>query len=183
MADKPGLPPPPPNVPAKGAASAGASSQDARKAAMKAQTSPSASANPAGSASAASSDKQKKAASAEAALKGINLKSGKMEERLEALRQRIDARKKTFDDRRAAEMERVRIRWGVLVDRPNVQDELRLHAQRIARLERIQELAEVEGKTAVEARALKAIDRENARSDKRLQEIALTPAAIPGGAQ
>ena len=72
-------------------------------------------------------------------------------------------------------------RWGALVDRPSVQEELRLHAMRIARLTRIQELAEVEGKDAVEARALKAVDRENARHDKRMQELALTPAAIPGG--
>jgi len=113
----------------------------------------------------------------------INLKAGKLEERLEALRQKIDTRRKTFAERRDAEQDRIRIRWGALVERPSVQDELRLHAMRIARLTRIQELAEVEGKDAVEARALKAIDRENARHDKRLQEIALTPAGVPGGAK
>jgi hypothetical protein len=111
----------------------------------------------------------------------INLKAGKMEERLEALRQKIETRRKTFAERRDAEQDRIRIRWGALVDRPSVQEELRLHAMRIARLTRIQELAEVEGKDAVEARALKAIDRENARHDKRMQELALTPAAVPGG--
>jgi hypothetical protein len=114
---------------------------------------------------------------------GINLKAGKMEDRLEALRQKIDTRRKTFAERRDAEQDRIRIRWGSLVDRPAVQDELRLHAMRIARLTRIQELAEVEGKTPVEARALKALDRENARHDKRMQEIALTPAGVPGGAK
>jgi hypothetical protein len=185
--DKPPIPDKPPsgagNAKPGGSAAAG-TSQDARRAAMHAATGQaSASANPAGSASAAPGDKQKKAASAWAAINGINLKNGKLEDRLEALRQKIDTRKKTFDERRQAEQERIRIRWGALTDRPNVQDELRLHALRIARLTRIQELAEVEGKTAVEGRALKAIDRENARHDKRMQEIALTPAATPGGGQ
>lgn len=183
-ADKPNLPDKPPGGSgAKPSAPANAS-QAARAAAMKAATGqPSASPSAAGSAAAPGGDKQKKAASAWAALNQYNLKNGKLDDRLEALRQKIDARKKTFDDRRSAEQERIRIRWGALVDRPNVQDELRLHAQRIAWLERIQELAEVEGKPADEARALKATDRENARHDKRMQEIAMTPAAIPGGAQ
>jgi hypothetical protein len=170
-------------------AAAASNSQAARAAMMKAQTSPSASAATAGSAapaasgSAAPGDKQKQAAKAWAAVNGINLKTGKMEDRLEALRLKIETRRKTFAERRDAEQDRIRIRWGALVDRPSVQEELRLHAMRIARLTRIQELAEVEGKNAVEARALKAIDKENARHDKRMQELALTPAAIPGGAK
>jgi hypothetical protein len=158
---------------------------------MKAAGSPSAnpapnpggSASPAASGSAAPGDKQKQAAKAWAAVNGFNLKAGKMEERLEALRQKIDTRRKTFAERRDAEQDRIRIRWGALVDRPSAQEELRLHAMRIARLTRIQELAQVEGKTAVEARALKAIDKENARHDKRMQEVALTPAGVPGGAK
>ena len=188
--DTPGRPPPAlPGKPANpaGSAAAGSNSQSARADQMKAKTSPSASASPGGSASPAASgsaapgDKQKQAAKAWAAVNGINLKAGKLEERLEALRQKIETRRKTFAERRDAEQDRIRIRWGALVDRPSVQEELRLHAMRIARLTRIQELAEVEGKNAVEARALKAIDRENARHDKRMQELALTPAAIPGG--
>jgi hypothetical protein len=184
---------PPPTLPGKpvttaapaAPAAAASNSQAARAAAMKAQTSPSASpggsASPAASGSAAPADKQKQAAKAWAAVNGINLKAGKMEERLEALRLKIETRRKTFAERRDAEQDRIRIRWGALVDRPSVQEELRLHAMRIARLTRIQELAEVEGKDPVEARALKAIDRENARHDRRMQELAMTPAAIPGG--
>ena len=162
------------------------SSQAARAAGMTTRPSPSASAGsatPAASGSAAPGDKQKQAAKAWADVNRINLKAGKLEERLEALRQKIDTRRKTFAERRDAEQDRIRIRWGALVERPSVQEELRLHAMRIARLTRIQELAEVEGKDAVEARALKAIDRENARHDKRMQEIALTPAGVPGGAK
>lgn len=180
----PPIPGKPPGVASgKAAGSAAANSQAARAQQLKAatgQTSASA-ASPASSGSAAPGDKQKQAAKAWAALNGINLKNGKLEDRLEALRQKIETRRKTFDDRRAADQERTRIRWGSLVDRSSVQEELRLHAMRIARLTRIQELAEVEGKTAVEGRALKAIDRENARHDKRMQELAMTPAAIPTG--
>jgi len=171
---------------APGKAAAGSNSQEARANQLKAatgQASANPSASPASSGSAAPGDKQKQAAKAWAAVNGINLKNGKMEDRLEALRQKIDTRRKTFEERRDAEQERIRIRWGALIDRPSVQEELRLHAMRIARLTRIQELAEVEGKAAVEARAIKAIDRENARSDKRMQELAMTPAAIPGGAK
>lgn len=187
-ADTPAKPPPAlPSRPAGSAAAPAGNSQEARSLALKAAVSPSATASPGGSASPAASgsaapgDKQKQAAKAWAAVNGINLKAGKMEERLEALRQKIDARRKTFNERRDAEQDRIRIRWGALTDRPSVQEELRLHAMRIARLTRIQELAEVEGKPAVEARALKAIDKENARHDKRMQEIALTPAGVPGG--
>jgi hypothetical protein len=182
---------PPPLKPAGSAASPASNSQQARSDLMKAKTSPSASpsaspggsASPAASGSAAPGDKAKQAAKAWAAVNGINLKSGKMEERLEALRLKIETRRKTFAERRDAEQDRIRIRWGALTDRPSVQEELRLHAMRTARLTRIQELAEVEGKTAVEARALKALDKENARHDKRMQELAMTPAAIPGGAK
>ena len=190
-ADTPAGRPPPlkPATTAAAAGSAASNSNASRAQMMKAAVSPSASASPKGSASPAASgsaapgDKQKQAAKAWAAVNGINLKAGKLEERLEALRQKIDTRRKTFAERRDAEQDRIRIRWGALVDRSSVQDELRLHAMRMARLTRIQELSEVEGKTAVEARALKAIDRENARHDKRMQEIALTPAGVPGGAK
>jgi hypothetical protein len=189
--DTPAASKPPPLKPAGTPATASSNAQAQRAAMMKAGASPSASAapapspggsaSPAASGSAAPGDKQKQAAKAWAAVNGINLKAGKMEDRLEALRQKIDTRRKTFAERRDAEQDRIRIRWGSLTDRPSVQEELRLHAMRIARLTRIQELAEVEGKTAVEARALKAIDRENARHDKRMQELAMTPQAIPGG--
>jgi hypothetical protein len=174
---------------AKTATAPSAGANTGRSAAMQAAARGSASASPGGSAtpaasgSAAPGDKQKQAAKAWAAVNGIDLKSGKLDDRLEALRQKIDTRRKTFAERRDAEMDRIRIRWGSLVDRPSVQEELRLHAMRVARLTRIQELSEVEGKTAVEGRALKAIDRENARHDKRMQELAMTPATIPGGAR
>jgi hypothetical protein len=178
---------PPALKPSGTPAAPAAPAQSARAAAMQAaargsaSASPGGSASPAASGSAAAGDKQKEAAKAWAAVNRINLKAGKLEERLEALRQKIETRRKTFAERRDAEQDRIRIRWGALVERPSVQEELRLHAMRIARLTRIEELAEVEGKSAVEARALKAIDRENARHDKRMQELALTPAAIPGG--
>lgn len=96
----------------------------------------------------------------------------KLEDRLDALRKDVAERKKTLADRRTAEQERVRLRWGTVATFPAVREELRLHAMRSARLQRIQELAEVEGKKAAEARVARAIEREESRHERRMQALA-----------
>lgn len=101
----------------------------------------------------------------------------KLDERLDALRKEVAERKKTLTERREAEQERDRLRWGAIVTSPAVREELRLHAMRSARLQRIQELAEVEGKKTTEARVNKLIQREDTRHEKRMAALAT------GGAQ
>jgi len=97
---------------------------------------------------------------------------GKLDERLEALRQRIDERKKTLDARRQADQEKIRIRWGALVNQPAVVAELKTYGERVARLTRIRELAEVEAKPAIADRAKKALALENARHEKQMNALA-----------
>jgi len=98
--------------------------------------------------------------------------TGTLEERLDALRKRIDARKQSIDARRQANRDRLRARWGGLVALPAVADELRIHGERVARLQRIQELAQVEGKPAIAARAGATLARENARHERKMASLA-----------
>jgi hypothetical protein len=101
-----------------------------------------------------------------------SLKLSKLEDRLDALRLRVESRQKTLPDRKKAEQDRTRLRWGGVVDQPAVRTELSDHSQRVARLERIQELAIVEGKQAVADRATKAITKENLRHDQKMATLA-----------
>jgi hypothetical protein len=96
------------------------------------------------------------------------------DQRLDALAKLIDDRKRTIDQRRQAEQDRIRVRWGSVASLPAIQDELRTHAERVARLQRIQELAEAEGQAAVSARATRALEKEDARDELRLQQLAAT---------
>jgi hypothetical protein len=122
---------------------------------------------------------------AKAAIARLPVIAGTREQRLEALRERISQRKGSFADRQKAARERTQIRWGSVVFLPPVREELRGHAMRVARLERIRELAEVEGKPQIVARATQALERENARHERRMGALA-TGAPVPaasGGAK
>lgn len=96
----------------------------------------------------------------------------KLDDRLDALRKEVAERKKTLAERRQAEQERVRLRWGAVASSVAMREELRLHAMRSARLQRIEELAEVEGKKTTEARVAKLIERENTRHERRMAALA-----------
>jgi hypothetical protein len=100
------------------------------------------------------------------------LREGTHEQRLEALTKLIADRKSTIDARRKAEQDETHVRWGAVVDQPPVQAELKTHAERVAQLQRIQELAEVEGKPQVVGRAGHALASENARHEKQMQTLA-----------
>jgi hypothetical protein len=103
---------------------------------------------------------------------------------LDGLRLRVEERQRTIDQRRQAEKDRIRLRWGALVSVPAVHDELKAHAERTALLERIEELGQVEGKTNEVARAVRALTRENARHERQMQALAMTANAAPAtGAQ
>jgi len=100
------------------------------------------------------------------------LSVGSLDTRLAALTKLIAERKSTLDARRQSEQDRTRTRWGALVDQPAVIAELKTHAERTARLERIQQLAEVEAKPAVASRAMHALTAENTRHEKQMQSLA-----------
>lgn len=80
-----------------------------------------------------------------------------------------------------------RAKWGDTLKKAGVKQEMNLHAKRIARLKRVETLALVGKKEAIAKRAKAAIDKENARHDKKMQELkAQAPAPAPahsGGAK
>jgi hypothetical protein len=91
---------------------------------------------------------------------------------MEGLLKWAKERKATIDTRRVAEQEGTRATWGALVDLPAVVAELRTHAERTARLERIEALAKALGKPGITTRAQRALTSENLRHQKQMQALA-----------
>jgi hypothetical protein len=110
--------------------------------------------------------------SAAPAGRGSGLAVGRLEDRLEALRKRMADRKANLEQRRQADQERTRLRWGSVVDSAGVSAELKTHAEREARLERIQDLAEVEAKPGIYERARRALNTENSRHEVAMKALA-----------
>lgn len=109
----------------------------------------------------------------------------KDDEHHKKLLERFEERKKTIAERAKGEREEIRKKWHDALDRPPVQEELRRHAMTVARLERIKEIAEASEKPELGSRAQAALEKENARHDKRMAELKsqAAPAASAGGAQ
>lgn len=85
-----------------------------------------------------------------------------------------EARAKLRDtraDRRAAERKEAREKWGALLARGDVQEELRLHARRSAYLDYIEKLADGLDRDQVRDRAKKARDMEDHRHDWRMEAL------------
>ena len=99
--------------------------------------------------------------------------------REEAIRKRIEKREATREARRAARIAEIRARWDreFLAD-PLTQDELALHAQRVADLVRMQEIADLANNQRLAVRVELAISREDSRHENRM--IALK-GAFKGG--
>lgn len=94
------------------------------------------------------------------------LKLAKKQERLDALKAKIEERDKNFEVRLQAARSRALAHWGPLALNPEVQKELKEHSERIARLRRIRDLAEVEGDAALVKRAEGALNKERGRHEK-----------------
>lgn len=75
------------------------------------------------------------------------------------------------EDRRKEWREEAKKKWGDLVDKAPVREELRVHGRRMARLERVRFLAEASGKKDLLERADKAIEREKARHEARMAAL------------
>jgi len=112
-----------------------------------------------------------------AELREGKLKPAEVKERLAKLKD--DAK-----DRRKAHREALKEKWGDTLAKPNVREELRHHARRMAFLNRALIVAETEKKGAdkdkLVARIEKLIEKENERHDKAMERIKsgpTTPAA------
>lgn len=83
-----------------------------------------------------------------------------------------DARQKlreTRKERRESLVKAAKDKWGDLVKKPRVREELRTHARRIARLNQMESVAKENGKDELVERIQKLRDKENARHDKRME--------------
>ncbi len=88
-----------------------------------------------------------------------------------------DARKKRRDEH----MAEMRAKWGEILKKPGVKEEMRVHSRRMSRLRRIDKLAKEHKKPAVEKRAEAAMAREKARHQKKMEELKGGAAPAPSG--
>jgi hypothetical protein len=108
--------------------------------------------------------------------------SAKDDERHKMLRERFEERRKTRGERAKSERDELRRKHGASLRHQPLQQELRRHARIVARLERIKEIADADGKTELSARATAILAKENARHEKRLASLAAPAASASGGA-
>jgi len=107
-----------------------------------------------------------------------DLKDGKVKK--EELTAKLAQLSSTRDERRKEHRAEVGRRWGSALARPPARDELKLHARRIAFLDRALVLAQADtkpDKAKTIDRISKLIDKENARHDKAMAHIQSQPAA------
>jgi len=101
-------------------------------------------------------------------------------------------RKELRRELKQARRKELREKWGNLTKMPEAQAELKVHARRIARLERARKVADEAGKKEVVARIDKLLEKERARHQKAMEKLkekgpaatpsaAATPGAVPPG--
>jgi len=73
--------------------------------------------------------------------------------------------------RRTAKISGLKMRWGAMLRKPEVQAELRVHAERMARLRRMQELAEDHHKEAILDRVFELMKREQGRHMRTMSRL------------
>ncbi len=74
-------------------------------------------------------------------------------------------------DRRKDAVAKVKERWGTMLENVAAREELKLHAHRIARLERLKDLADGSSDTETTTKIDKLIVDENARHEARMAAI------------
>jgi|GEM_PF-4257810 len=89
----------------------------------------------------------------------------------------FEAARQTRAERVKARREAIRKRWGDWITRPPVENELRLHAWRLARLEAIKRIATDEGNVDLAARCDALVARETARHERRMEALKSEPGA------
>jgi uncharacterized coiled-coil DUF342 family protein len=82
--------------------------------------------------------------------------------------------------RQKARRKELREKWGDATKRPEVRAELKVHARRIARLERARKVADTAGKKELVARIDKLLEKERARHQRAMDRL---KESAPGGAK
>lgn len=88
-----------------------------------------------------------------------------------AFREARDKLRTTRDDRRRDQRKELRDKWGPLLAKPRVQEELRIHFRRLAQLDYIVTLSDDLDMDKIQDRAEKARDLENERHDVRMATL------------
>lgn len=84
---------------------------------------------------------------------------------------KLEELRKTRQERRKSHVKEIKDRWGDAANKPNGRAEIKVHARRLARLNRMKSVAEGAGKTEVAARVDKLIARENVRHQAAMDKL------------
>lgn len=87
------------------------------------------------------------------------------------LREARQKLRETRKERRQDTVKAVKDKWGDLVKKPRVREELKRHARRMARLNQMDHLAKEGDKDKLSERIGKLREQENARHDKRMAAL------------
>jgi len=112
-----------------------------------------------------------------------DLKDGKLKK--DELKAKLAQLQDTRGERRKEHREEVGKRWGATLAKPPARDELKLHARRMAFLNRALVLAQGDTKPDKDKtidRISKLVDKENARHDRAMARIQAQPAAAASAA-
>jgi hypothetical protein len=99
------------------------------------------------------------------------------EKKLTALLEKV---RKDRDARRASRVAELEKKHGDRLTSPPVRNELLRHAWRVARLERLAQIAEAEGREEQLARAKELLEKEREKHAERLAKLETVPAGTPG---
>ena len=113
----------------------------------------------------------------------LDLKDGKLGK--DELKAKLAQLQDTRSERRTEHRHELGKRWGATLALPNARDELKIHARRMAFLDRALVLAQADSKPNKDQtieRISKLIDKENARHDRAMARIQSQPAAAAAAA-
>lgn len=100
------------------------------------------------------------------------------------VKQASDELKEARKKRREEHLAEMRAKWGDILKKPGVKEEMQTHMRRMSRLRRIEHLAKEGKKDPIAKRASAAMEKEKTRHQKKMDELKGQPApAASGGAK
>lgn len=93
------------------------------------------------------------------------------DEAREAIKEAWKKRRENWKERRKERREEIKAKYGAITDKPAVKSELKVHAWRMARLNRMRTIAKAQDKTAVVERIDKLLEKEKARHQKHMDTL------------
>ncbi|HQY59867.1 MAG: hypothetical protein IPF92_16495 [Myxococcales bacterium] len=117
-------------------------------------------------------------------LKEARKNDGGVADEKKDVKQAADELREARKKRRQEHLAEMRAKWGEILKKPGVKEEMRVHMRRMSRLRRIEHLAKEGKKDAIAKRAAAAMEKEKARHQKKMDELKGQAApAASGGAK